>query len=349
MHNNTSSLRILYLSCHSILEYDEVRLLNELGHYVFSPGAYINPKNPGDKSLRPGLLNVDYDVEDVLAFHALGRLAGDSREQLTKEFVDRFDIVIVMHIPQWITINWKAMKHKPVVWRTIGQSIAAQEFELRPYRKQGLNIIRYSPLERTIPGYIGEDALIRFYKDPEEFKNWSGEKKRVVTFAQSMQLRNQACNFSFFEEVTRPYNRGLYGPGNEESGSFAHAEQEFDVLKNIMRNSRVYFYTGTHPASYTLNFIEAWMTGIPIVAIGPKRGNASYFPGHNLYEVPSLIKNSITGFVSDDRAVLQKTIQKLLDNDELATSVSAAGREQAIRTFGKDVIAEKWRRYLETL
>ena len=65
--------------------------------------------------------------------------------------------------------------------------------------------------------------------------------------------------------------------------------------------------------------------------------------------MPSLIKNSITGFVSDDRAVLQKTIQKLLDNDELATSVSAAGREQAIRTFGKDVIAEKWRRYLETL
>jgi hypothetical protein len=31
---------------------------------------------------------------------------------------------------------------------------------------EGLEIVRYSPMERNIPGYIGEDALIRFYKDP---------------------------------------------------------------------------------------------------------------------------------------------------------------------------------------
>ena len=34
-------MKILYLSCHSILEYDEVKLLTGMGHYVFSPGAYV--------------------------------------------------------------------------------------------------------------------------------------------------------------------------------------------------------------------------------------------------------------------------------------------------------------------
>jgi hypothetical protein len=37
-------MRLLYLSAHSVLEFDEVSLFRELGHYVFSPGAYVNPR-----------------------------------------------------------------------------------------------------------------------------------------------------------------------------------------------------------------------------------------------------------------------------------------------------------------
>ena len=116
------SLRILYLSCHSILEHDEISLFNKLGHYVFSPGAYVEPANPGDASLRPGLMDVKYDPEDITAWRKLQDEVGhdkDPKYLLSKEFVDRFDAVIVMHIPEWITNNWEAMKHKTVVWRTL--------------------------------------------------------------------------------------------------------------------------------------------------------------------------------------------------------------------------------------
>lgn len=341
-------MKILYLSCHSILEYDEVKLLAELGHEVFSPGAYVEPDNPGDASLRPGIPGLVYDPDILAEFHAIhDKFPGeDNKDHLYKEFVDHFDCVIVMHLPRWIERNWHAMSHKRVIWRTIGQSVQHTERQLLPYRRQGMQIIRYSPKEATIPGFIGSDALIRFYKDPADYGNWTGEQKRVITFAQHMQKRGQACNYGFFEEVTRPFARHLFGPGNEGQ-DWTSGKVSFEQLQAEMRANRVYFYTGTHPASYTLNFMEAWMTGIPVVAIGPKYGNAAYFPGHNLYEVHELINNGFNGFVSDSPVELRQAIKTMLENDVVASEISKNGRAAAIEIFGKDNIKEQWRKFLD--
>ena len=178
-------MKLLYLSCHNVLEYDEIRLFHELGIDIFSPGAYINPSNIFS---RPGISGLSYDPEDLRLFHAIGQSfpGEDNKNHLTKELVDRFDVVIVMHQPNYIYNNWEVMKHKKVIWRTIGQSVQILEESMQPYVKQGLKIVRYSPLERVIPGYAGEDALIRFYKDPEDFKDWVGNEIKVITFAQNI-------------------------------------------------------------------------------------------------------------------------------------------------------------------
>jgi hypothetical protein len=204
------------MSCHSVLEKDEVSLFHEMGYEVFSPGAYVEPANPGDPTMRPGIPGLVYNPDILRQWHQLAAQhpGEDTKDYLTKEFVDNFDVVVVMHIPRWIIRNWDAIKHKRVIWRTIGQSITERERELAPYRIQGMEIVRYSPMESTIPGYIGEDAMIRFYKDPDEFLPWEGSSKRVITFAQSMKQRGVACNFHFFEETTRPFSRHLFGPGN---------------------------------------------------------------------------------------------------------------------------------------
>ncbi|GAH94302.1 unnamed protein product, partial [marine sediment metagenome] len=96
-----------------------------------------------------------------------------TKENLSREFIDNFDIILVMHIPHWITDNWDTIKDKKVIWRTIGQSTSDTERVLTPYREKGLKIIRYSENERTLPNYIGEDAVISFYKDPNELKDWN--------------------------------------------------------------------------------------------------------------------------------------------------------------------------------
>jgi len=299
--------------------------------------------------LRPGITNLTYSPDDVIAWHALSRPGRDNKECLTKDFVDRFDVIMVMHMPKWIHLNWPVMKHKPVIWRTIGQCVSSQEVAMKPFRDAGLKVVRYSPKEKTIPDYCGEDAIIRFYKDPEEFHSWNGNNKSVITFAQSMPLRGQACNYEFFENTTKSYARKLFGPGNEKAGTINQGKVSFPDLQKAMRDHAVYFYTGTHPASYTLNFIEAWMTGIPIVAIGPKHGNASYFPNHNLYEIDSLIKNGSTGFISDDTTKLKDYIDSLLVDRNLAEQISTEARVEAIRIFGKETIINQWHNLFKEL
>ena len=344
----SGKMKILYLSTHAILEFDEVGLFHELGLDVFSPGAYIEPDNPRDLSLRPGIPDLVYDSKDLKMFHALGKPGINNKELLTKEFVDRFDVVMVMHIPLWVTKNWEAIKDKIVIWRTIGQSTSNVESDLAPYRKKGLKIVRYSPAERTIPNYIGEDAVIRFYKDPDEFKDWNGNTEQVINITQSMPLRRVACNYDMFLKATEGFPRKLFGTHNETASNINGGIVTYDQLKQELRNNRVYFYTGTHPASYTLNFIEAAMTGIPIVAIGPKKGNmASRSDCANLYEIPNIINNRNSGFYSDDIQELRDFIQILMNDKNYAKTISRNGRAKAIEMFGKEKIKEQWKIFWE--
>jgi hypothetical protein len=342
-------MKILYLSCHAILEYDEISLLTELGHEVFSPGAYWNPADGGG-GMRPPLPNISYRQEWVDIYNKIchDHPGLDGKDYLTRELVDHFDTVIVMHLPSWIQKNWDVMSHKPVIWRTIGQSVASTEQLISNYRQNGLKIVRYSPREVNIPHFAGQDAIIRFYKDPNVYKDWSGQNKRVITLAQSMQERDFACNYSVFERVTRPFNRALFGPGNDQPG-LGFGKIPFEQLLSELSTNRVYFYTGTHPASYTLNFIEAFISGIPIVAVGPQYGNADYLRNHNLYEIPDLIQDGFNGFISNDDDVLESRIRQLMQSDHLATEISNAGRQTAIGLFGKDVIKSQWILFLERI
>jgi len=335
-------MKILYLSCHSILEYDEVKMLHELGHEVFPAGAYVDPSKPHD-DMRPPITGMTVDPDLLEEYGRLAPEGIDSRERLTKEFVDNFDTVIVMHLPAWIHKNWDVMKHKRVIWRTIGQSVAHTETGMKRYRDEGMEIVRYSPMESNIPGYIGEDATIRFYKDPSDYGPWTGQRKRVITFAQSMRARGDSCNFDAFNRATMGCDRHLFGKGNEGSVDFATGMVPFSQLQQEMRDNRVYFYTGTKPASYTLNFIEAFMTGIPIVAIGPNLGD---MPGYTLYEVGNFISNGYNGFVSNDIQMLGMYVKTMLGNFETAAEMGARGRQMAISLFGKDKIYPQWKQYL---
>ena len=52
-------MNILYVGSHSILEYDEVRLLSDLGHDIFSIGSYTDPANPSDDK-RPAIAGMEF-------------------------------------------------------------------------------------------------------------------------------------------------------------------------------------------------------------------------------------------------------------------------------------------------
>lgn len=329
-------MKLLYLSCHSILEYDELRLFEELDIDYFSLGSYLDPTNPVDP-IRPALTHT---VDPWLIGHA------PDRNALTKEFLEYFDTIVVMHVPEWITNNWELIKNKRVIWRTIGQSTPAVEKKLLAYRNLGLNVVRYSPTEQQIEGNIGMDAMIRFYKDPNEFKGYLGSGNEVITFAQNMKHRAEFCNYETWEKIAEGFNARVYGPNNENSGERNGGFLTYEEMRQKYRDARVYIYTGTQPASYTLNFIEALMTGIPVVAIGPTYANSLNIAG-NTYEIPQIINNGVNGFWSDNVDELRKYIQALLNDIKLARRIGEMGRYTAIQLFGKEVIKSYWKKFLE--
>jgi len=334
-------IKLLYLSCHSIAEYDEIKLFKEMGIDVYSHGAYSNPNKPGDRK-RPAISG-KYDD------HWVQLCMKHGKENLPPEMIEPFDIIFCHYYPDYILNNWEKMKHKIVIWRTNGQSTQDVENRMGLCREEGMKIVRYADIERTIPDYIGHDAIIRFYKNPKEFTNWNGDKRVVINATQNLKKRGKFCNYDMFEKATSPFARRVFGPDNENLGYLWGGLLSYKDLKQQFRDNRVYFYTGTTPACYTLNFIEAWMTGIPIVAIGGEYGNANYLPNQYTYEIPFIMENKKEGFFSDDIGELQSYIQDLLNNYKLAQFVSKAGRKKAIKLFGKETIKKQWLQFFNGL
>ena len=323
------------MSCHSINEFEDIKLFSELGHEVVSQGAYRNPREPSEKS-RPPLEDVYYNEE-------LAHLAPDVwGAPIPKPLIDWCDLVFILGIERWLPSNWDRIKHKYVVFRSIGQSVPHTESVLVKYRRVGLKIVRYSPFERSIPGYVGEDAIIRFYKDPEEYKGWSGELKQVITIAQAMRKREPFLKFNVFEKATRGFPRKLYGFGNEDLGELWGGWLTYEELKKVLRENRVFFYTCTEPAPYTMAFIEAWMTGMPIVAIG-----AGFAEFH--VEVPHLIENGVNGFTSDSLVELRRYVSTLFEDYDLAKKISREGRKRSMELFHKEKIKQQWKAFFEGL
>ena len=352
-------MNILYLSCHEILEYDELKLFSELGYNCYSLGAYTQPGGE-DHRKRPAL-DLPYNP------HFIELSMQYDRRRLHPEMLEGIDVVIIMHEPSFIGYsngahdwneeladgNWPLFrefikKGGRVIWRSIGQSIPSVEKKLAPWRAEGLEIVRYSPAEQTIAGNVGTDAVIRFYKDPDEFKGWNGKQRHVINFTQSLKQRARFTGYELIQDIFKGLPAKVFGPGNEDLGLLSGGLVSFDQQKEILRDARVFFYHGTYPASYTLSLIEAMMTGTPVVAVGPQHGNSvEMFPDQSTYEVPALIENGVSGFVSDDPEQLRQYIKTLINDETKAKAISAFGRQRAISLFGKAKIKAEWKNYLE--
>lgn len=331
-------MKIHYISDHSVLEYDEVQLLLDLGHEVFSNGAYLDPA--GHITLpRPGL-------RGAKVYHQFQELARTTpRTEMPIELLDPFDLIIVMHSPQVIVQNWEKLRGRNVVWRSIGQSVPRIERQLDQCRKEGLKIVRYSPKESMIPGYIGEDAMIRFYKDENEYKDWTGDRLQVVSFAQSLKGRREFCHYDEVMGVIEQFNGKVYGPGNEDLGEYNGGQVPYEQQIKLMQISTTMPYGGTWPAPYTLSFIEAMMTGLPVVAISKALAHYQKYEAIDFYEVDEILAQ-ISGIVCDTKEQMIAETSRLLTDRAHAENISGRQRELAIQMFGKKNISRQWQEFL---
>jgi hypothetical protein len=339
--------RIVLCLSHSIEEHDQLKLLHGLGHEVFSIGGYINPGAPHDDK-RPALPEIPHHRDLQRAVDGIGSPdnLGAAQEHIPDAILEWADTIIYHHYLDRLYGQWGRIRdwlrgdaNRRVIWRSVGQSVEGNERTAVPFRREGLERVAYSPKEQNIPGYAGHDALIRFYADPDEWKGWTGDWPGVIQVTQHLRQRDPYTNWGFWEQATRGLERRALGPGSEViggTGSLTSVE-----MQEYLQQARVYLYTGTQPASYTLGLIEAMMTGIPVVSIGPKWMNV--FPyGPDLFEGHEIVG----GHWSDDPKEAHGMLRNLLEGD-FAEVNSRVERARAIELFGKDTIAAQWAEYLK--
>ncbi len=320
-------LRVLYVSVHAALEYDEVRLIESLGLPVdvgSADGSCLIPRSD-----RP----------------CAGRLVGWDDETLSY-----YDLIIVMHDIDALSRIWNARRPgQRVIWRTIGQSSPHHERIVRR-NCPGVEIIRYSPRERSLQDFAGESTLIRFYKDKDELCGWTGGDDSVMV------MRNNFLKRGFVDDIViskaladLPWK--LFGFGNAEHPRAA-GDVSYPELLQSMRRADVIFATHSVPASYTLNLMEAMMTGAPVVALAREAVGADADDpmlngiGRRLYEVDGIIDNGRSGFLVRDADEARAVISRLLREPELKHKIGAAGRARAISLFDRSTIEPQWRKFL---
>lgn len=329
-------MNILYMGGHAILEYDELRLFHSLGHKVFSLGAYITPSEPHEDK-RPPLFELEFHAKLKAVVDGLNQRDNldAAKVHIPDELLEWADVLIFAAYEwRWLAPQWERIKHKRVIWRCIGQSMENNEQVMAPLFKQGCQIVRYSPKERNIPSYAGESALIRFVKDPSDWYGWTGHEPVVANVTQHMRSRGDSTGFRFWQDATVGLTRSPAGPGSDEIGGVGILP--YDQMRDYLRASRAYLYTGTIPASYTLGLIEAMMTGVPVVSIGPRQFGAGSYVS-DMFEA-----HEITGLWSDTVTGANTLLKALLNDADYAAFESQRQQARAIELFGSDAIKAQW-------
>ncbi|MCR4285072.1 MAG: hypothetical protein NUV97_03465 [archaeon] len=344
-------MKILYVSVHGSLEWQELQLFTDLGHECFSMGEYIRP----DVRPEEAYLHIRPGIQGMIPHPELEKFAIENpATNIPKELLDWCDIVIVMHDPNVIVMNWDKFKAsgKPIIWRSIGQSTPVVENMIRRMRYEGLKIVRMSPMEENIIGYLGADAMIRFSVDTEDLNNWNGKTKRVINISQSLLGRRIFCHYDPIMQLMNNFPSMIYGSGNNDLGELNGGELPYDLLKGAMRDSRAFVYGGTFPSPYTLSIIDAMATGIPVICIGTKLAedlNIAQDDKYHYYEMPNIIKNTENGFISDDIGQLRGYIHELLEDETLAKRVGHEGRKTAIELWDKKTIIKQWKDFFDAI
>jgi len=343
-------MKILYLSCHIVLEFDEFRILNQLGCDVTIIGGYINPKNPHVDTRPPLDINSNLERrEKINNLYNTNLKKGISSEwcsfTLNKDVVDDYDVIYVMHRLDWIEKNWNIIKNKIVILRTIGQNLDNNELELKKYVDAGVKVLRYSPKERDLKNYAGEHGLIRFLKYKSDFKIRENKHDCVISFGQNVNQRGNWCGSSIIESVAKTVPFKLYGPNNEFY-SFWGGRLSYEQQLEKYATNACYLYTGTFPAQYTLNFIEALMSGIPIVSIGKELSQKLIQPYP--FEVPYIL-DEIDGYYYDDVNDIIKKLRELIDDKDHNQRISQKQIELATNMFSVEKNINQWNTFLNNL
>ena len=352
-------MKVLYLSgYHPVLEYDECILLEELGADWFSTGIYLDPEKPlpfPHLNLRKPIYKSDISLVEHRCQSFLkdnpgykGNFSGMNRPRtvLTKEFVKEYDVIFAPNSTA-IVENWEVIKDKPIIWRTVGAINADLERKLKPYVAKG-NVypVRFSPIEMLHPESNG-GTYIRNYVDENVYKEWKPDSSNTVLsfqswFAQRRHLRiNQA--YLLLRNKVPAVHFQLFGAFIGMGDPLNLGTPTWSRQVEMYQKSLAYFYIGSPVAIPAYNYLEAMMTGCPVITFGPKiAGLPSPVDSSLLHEPSEFINNGTNGFYSDDLDEIAQMLTQLRREPRTAKAMGEEGRKTALKLFSKEKALKEW-------
>lgn len=340
----SDKMRVLNICAHDILEYNRIVLFNELGYSVMTTGVYTNPQKL--KQTKPYLPESPYPIEKELLeefFHLnpSGYTYGQTELKLSKSFIDKFDIILASWLYKPILTYHNLLSDKLVMCETLGQSTGHHEKLLSQVRAKGAKIIRMSDKESLFPRYAGADAVIDLEIDEDFYKGWTGEEESIVTVNAAFQTRGNDCRYNQYRQVVEGLPAELYGAKNENIPyTFSRGAATREQILERYQKCRVGFASVSPPCPCTLSPKEMLATGMPVVTYGPGIGGMTL-------SVHEFLKDG-AGFYSDDIGELREYIRQLLNDYDLAKEMSKKAREVAVKSFGKEVIKQKWEEFIDS-
>lgn len=254
-------MKIWINSCHASLEYDQVKMFQQI------PGLEISGLFHVASTQRPKIAGItDYDPPGEV--HEANKTIN-----LTRAHMNNPDIVLVH---QWPDFPQRAETFAkmgiPSIAILFGQGSPEQHAELARIAREQKNIwlVAYALKEFSMYARLGAPLdrlrLIRFAKDPTEFNPdaWSGNDKVCLIPCNSLHRRG-ACGWNLVQ-ILVAMKLPILICGLETEAVGGLGEISWAQYRQLLTRVRCCLSVGTIPAPYTLSLLEAICSGTPIVA-----------------------------------------------------------------------------------
>lgn len=116
---------------------------------------------------------------------------------------------------------------------------------------------------------------------------------------------------------------------------------DFNVLLNLYRKSKIFWYP--YWMYFGLNIVDAQSCGTPSLAV---RLPEKWGSNNGAAEV---IKDNITGFMTDSVPEFYEKTLTLLNNPKLWAKMSRAARQNAVKNLGEDLFIKKFKKEIDSL
>ena len=326
-------MRIGITGGHSELLYDMILLFKSIGLDVFVIGGEPDHKRPtiDDKSIFICREEYEFIEQRIIEYqHRYGYnlpnyLTGYKNQPSLNSFLlatgckdaietisEQVDIFYGFN-PKYISTFYKS---KPIYWQLIGGENITWWNSIKEVLSENGQVVCYS--ENQASQFNDRLKTIHFYKDPDEWYGYHGYHQKVMYVANALHDRKLACHEETFLNTRIDHKWCLAGSHNvyhEPS-----IELDYDEYQGCMQYSRIFYNLGTEPAPYTLAFIEAAMTGMPILTSAYT--HESPYPQ---YQVPELLDGNC--IITDNKDF----IKLLLDDKKRCKIIGDKNRDIAIR------------------